>query len=280
MFGYVVVNKAEMKFKDFDMYRSYYCGLCKSLKDSYRALGQLSLSFDFTFLVILLSSLYEPDEKVDNERCIAHPFEKHQTRRNKYSDYVADMNIILAYYNSLDDWEDEKKLKKLAYAKAVSGRVKKAVKKYPEKVQVIKDCLKELSEAEKRNEQSIDLVAGCFGKLMAEVFYYDDYFKDTLMRMGYFLGKFIYILDAYEDIEKDLEKGSYNPLAKLYGTDGFENTCREYLVMMMSECSREFEILPIIANADILRNILYSGVWTRYELARTKREDKKKIKEN
>ena len=95
--------------------------------------------------------------------------------------------------------------------------------------------------------------------------------KESLLRLGFFLGKFIYLLDAYEDIEQDLKKGTYNPLKKRYEEPGFEEECRQILTMMMSECCKEFEQLPILQNVDILRNILYSGVWCRYEIVRKKR---------
>ena len=87
-----------------------------------------------------------------------------------------------------------------------------------------------------------------------------------------YLGKFIYLCDAYEDVEKDMKTGSYNPLRNWYGNPGFEERCRGILVLMMSECSREFEKLPILEHAGILRNILYSGVWYRFEKVRGERE--------
>mgnify|MGYP007098970385 CR=1 FL=1 len=87
-----------------------------------------------------------------------------------------------------------------------------------------------------------------------------------------FSGKFIYLMDAYEDVEQDIKKGTYNPLKKRYEEPGFEEECRQILTMMMSECCKEFEQLPILQNVDILRNILYSGVWCRYEIVREKRE--------
>ena len=77
MFGYIAINKAEMKFKDYDMYHSYYCGLCKCLKECYGIRGQMTLSFDMTFLIVLLTGLYEPKTQREVVNCIAHPFEKH-----------------------------------------------------------------------------------------------------------------------------------------------------------------------------------------------------------
>ena len=115
MFGYVVVNQSEMKFKEYDVYRSYYCGLCQSLKERYGVLGQLSLNYDMTFILMLLTGLYEPKEQEDQCRCVAHPLEKHATRRNLFTDYVADMTVLFACYKAEDDWEDENSLRGLVY---------------------------------------------------------------------------------------------------------------------------------------------------------------------
>ena len=86
MFGYIIINKAEMKFKEFDVYHSYYCGICRDLKRKYGAAGQISLSYDMTFLAILLTSLYEPETTVSCCKCMAHPFEKHETRNNIFTE--------------------------------------------------------------------------------------------------------------------------------------------------------------------------------------------------
>ena len=107
MFGYVVINKPELKFKEFDIYRGYYCGLCRSLKKRYGIAGQMTLTYDMTFLAMLLTGLYEAEISEEKHRCIAHPMSRHLMLQSKYTDYVADMNIILAYYKALDDWKDE-----------------------------------------------------------------------------------------------------------------------------------------------------------------------------
>ena len=102
--------------------------------------------------------------------------------------------------------------------------------------------------------------------------YKEDEWKQTLSRMGFFLGKYIYIIDAYEDIEKDLKKGNYNPFSEIYQNEDFDDFVNQILTMMISECAREFEELPIIEDVDILRNILYSGVWAKFQSIRNKRK--------
>ena len=275
MFGYVIVNKAEMKFKEFDVYHSYYCGLCHALKDRYGAAGQLTLSYDMTFILMLLTSLYEPEISYSTGRCIAHPFEKHEIRRNFFSDYIADMNVVLSYYKCLDDWEDEKKVHKLLLSKLLEGKTSDRQALYRDKIRNIDMLMHEISQKEKENCQDVDTMAGLFGRLMAEITAVrEDEWADNLRSLGYYLGEFIYLLDAYEDIEEDVKRNKYNPLRTRFGEPEFEEDCHTILTMMMSQCCREFEKLPLLENVEILRNILYSGVWCRYEIVRQKRQKK------
>jgi hypothetical protein len=280
MFGYIIINKQEMKFKEFDVYKSYYCGFCQALKESYGKLGQATLSYDLTFLILLLTSLYEPETVEAACRCVAHPFEKHLTRRNQFSQYAADMNLLLSYYKGLDDWQDERKLKGKALSDLLKGRVKTLGEKYPKKASLIRQRLGQIQECEKKNTTDIDQVSGYFGDIMAEIFAVkEDAWERELRRMGFFMGKFIYLMDAYEDVEKDKKSGNYNPLLPLYETGEFEERCHGILNLMMADCSRAFEKLPLLENTEILRNILYSGVWCRYELVRERRRQERESKE-
>lgn len=273
MFGYITINKAEMKFKEFDIYHAYYCGLCRRLKEKYGVLGQLSLSYDMTFLLMLLTGIYEPETKQESCKCIVHPLEKHNTLTNEFTDYLADMNVLFTIIKCKDDWEDERKWWKLFYGKALEGKSGKAGRCYEKKVHRIAALMQEFTKAEQTGEKDIDKIAGLFGNVMAQItMYRQDEWSESLQRLGFYLGKFIYILDAYEDVEKDIRKGCYNPLKDKYSLPDFDDECRTILTLMISECCKEFEKLPILEYADILRNILYSGVWNRYEITRRKRE--------
>ena len=273
MFGYVVMNKPEIKFKDFDMYRSFYCGLCRELKERYGLSGQITLTYDMTFVILLLSGLYEPPTKKGLTRCIVHPVRRQPVRKNAITEYAADMNIFLTYYKCKDDWNDERSILGLAFGKLLERKEKKSEKLWSKKVQTIVSCLDELSELEKENATDIDRVSGCFGRIMAEIFAYrEDVWEPTLRRMGFYFGKFIYLLDAYDDVEEDVKKGNYNPFSKDYIIKGFDDQVKNMLMMMMAETCREFEKLPIIKYTDILRNILYSGVWCRFENVSGKRK--------
>ncbi|MGN8886940.1 DUF5685 family protein [Blautia sp. HCP28S3_G10] len=279
MFGYVVMNKPEIKFKDFDLYRSFYCGLCRELREKYGISGQITLTYDLTFVIMLLSGLYEPPTQKGATRCIIHPVRKQPVRRNAITEYAADMNVFLAYYKCVDNWNDDRSPVSLMYGQTLKKKEKKIEKQYSEKTRIITDLLEELSRLEKEGERDLDRVSGCFGRIMEEIFAYrKDVWEPTLRRMGFFLGKFIYLMDAYDDVEKDVEKGNYNPFAEEYIMEGFQEKVQQMLVMMMAETCREFEKLPIIKYTDILRNILYSGVWCRFETVSRQRKEKQNQK--
>ena len=279
MFGYVVMNKPEIKFKDFDLYRSFYCGLCRELREKYGISGQITLTYDLTFVIMLLSGLYEPPTQKGATRCIIHPVRKQPVRRNAITEYAADMNVFLAYYKCVDNWNDDRSPVSLMYGQTLKKKEKKIEKQYSEKTRIITDLLEELSRLEKEGERDLDRVSGCFGRIMEEIFAYrKDVWEPTLRRMGFFLGKFIYLMDAFDDVEKDVEKGNYNPFAEEYIMEGFQEKVQQMLVMMMAETCREFEKLPIIKYTDILRNILYSGVWCRFETVSRQRKEKQNQK--
>lgn len=275
MFGYVSAHKPELKMREFYKYKAYYCGLCKVLREKYGLLGQVTLTYDMTFLVILLTSLYESETKREEQRCIVHPMKKQKMLSNEITEYAADMNIILTYYKLLDDWEDEKSkvgyIGKQAYRKAF----RKLKQKYPEKCDVIQACLERLQSCEIQGEENLDIVSRCFGELMGELFVYKkDVWEETLREMGFYLGKFIYILDAYDDLEKDIEKNNYNALISLSKQEDFDKKCEEMLNFVLAECSHHFEKLPCVEDVEILRNILYAGVWDKFNQKRMKEDGK------
>lgn len=266
MFGYVTANELELKVKDYKKYKAYYCGLCQSLKEAYGLTGQVTLTYDMTFAILLLTSLYECETRTQAHRCIVHPMKKQVVLQNEMTEYAADMNLILAYYHLKDDWNDEKSVKSLAGKTILEYKVRKAVLKYPRQCKVIEEELEHLAQYEREGVMEIDLPAGCFGRLMAEMFVYKmDHWEESLRKIGFYLGKFIYIMDAYDDLAKDIESGNYNPLKELSKAEDYEERCGQMLLMMLGECAAEFEKLPCVQDVDILRNILYDGVWKRYK---------------
>ena len=277
MFGYVTVCEPELKVKDLKKYRAYYCGLCRTLKEDYGFMGQMTLTYDMTFAVILLSSLYETTTKHEEHRCKVHPAKRQHMLQNEITSYAAAMNVLLAYYHMEDDWQDDRKVSSLMTKSMIQGKAKKIIEKYPRQSEIIRKSLKELGECEHENSMDIDRAAGCFGRLMAELFVWkEDIWEKTLRKMGFYLGKFVYLMDAYEDLPEDRKKNRYNPLKELAKRPDYEAQMEQILRMMIAESTVRFEQLPCLVDVDILRNILYDGVWNHYnKIQMKKREDNK-----
>ena len=279
MFGYVTIDKPELKVKEFYRYKSYYCGLCRTLKEEYGFRGRMTLSYDMAFLVLFLTSLYETPTKELQSHCPLHPVKKIPMLQNEISEYGAKMNILLVYFKCEDDWKDDKSLKGIAGMHLFRKKAKELCKEYKRQAQVIQKQLKVLAVYEEKQEETIDLAAGAFGKLMAELFVYkEDMWEQELRNFGFYLGKFIYIMDAYDDLEEDLKTGSYNPLKAVKKNskddNDYENTVQQILVMMMAEATAAFEKLPLLWDSEILRNILYSGVWAKYNKKQKEKQEK------
>ena len=230
-----------------------------------------------TFAVILLSSLYESVAELEKHRCKVHPVKKQMMLKNEITSYAAAMNVLLAYYHMEDDWQDERKISSFVTKGIVHGKVKRIIAQYPRQSRAIESALKELAECEKEKSTDIDRTAGCFGKLMEELFVYrEDIWEKNLRKMGFFLGKFIYIMDAYEDLPEDLKKDRYNPLREVCRQEDYEERMKQILCMMIAESTAEFERLPCLLDVDILRNILYDGVWNRYNKIQMKKSEEQK----
>lgn len=279
MFGYININRGQLSEEDKKAYQAYYCGLCRNLKSNCGMKGQALLTYDMTFLIVLLTGLYELENQKKRFTCAIHPTKRQLAYINEATDYAADMNVVLAYENFGDDWRDRHSVPKLAYMKILDKDYQRIYLKYPRQVEAIQHYIEKLEEAEEAKEYNIDAVAGLTGEMLGEIFAWkDDEWSEELRCFGYYLGKFIYLMDAYEDLEKDTKNHSFNVLRPMYKSDpeNFDSFCKLMLTSMLSECAKSFERLPILMHGEIIRNILYSGVWSKYEYLQLKKKKKKK----
>lgn len=266
MFGYVTANKLELKMREYARYKAFYCGLCKTLKKRHGMAGQLTLTYDMTFLVLLLSSLYEPKTEEYRKRCLIHPGKKQFMLVNEISEYAADMNILLTYDHLMDDWKDERKIVAFLGTYLYRRKKKKIEKRYKRQAEAIASSLALLSELERQECRDPDEVSRPFGKMMAEIFVWrEDAFCNILRSFGFYLGKFIYLMDAGMDVCEDKKKGCYNPFSEEYGCEGFDKRLHDILEGTLRMAVSEFEKLPCEQDLAILRNILYEGVWIKRE---------------
>jgi hypothetical protein len=279
MFGYIYVNRSELSEESKKTYQAYYCGLCQVLKKGSGVKGQMLLNYDMTFLIILLTGLYELENEESYFVCPLHPGKKKLAYINEATKYASDMNVLLSYYNLIDDWEDDRNYPKRVISMMLKKDYKRISRKYPRQSEALEAYIRKLQMLESKREQNIDAISGLTGEMLGEIFAWkDDIWAEELRCLGFYMGKFIYLMDAYEDLEKDQKKNEYNPFEDLAkkNPDDFETISKLILTSMMSECSKSFERLPILLHADIIRNILYSGVWSKYEYIQVKKKKRRK----
>lgn len=270
MFGYIQANVKELKVREYELYRAYYCGLCHVLKDGYGRRGQLMLSYDLTFLVMLLSALYEPREEKKERRCAVHPLARHPQICSPVTQYAADLTILLGYRKAADDWADERSARGKMLSSLLVKDYRRAAQANPRQARILGRCVQQLAALEREGCRDVDRVSALTGSFLGEMFVWKkDLWESDLRRTGFYLGKFIYMMDAWDDRERDRKSGSYNIWNLL-------DLPEERILTMMQDtmacCCRAFETLPVVETAPILRNILYAGVWTKYAVGR---EEKK-----
>lgn len=276
MLGVMMVRKDELKFREYDQYRGYYCGLCRAIGKRCSSVCRMALSFEMTFLAMLHTSLYEPETDCGKHRCLFHPMSKRMMLSNEAIDYAADLSAIISYYDLRDGWEDERRVDKLAASEALRRAAKRAGERLPRQKEAVERYVKRLHEIEQKNDQNLDAAANLTGEMLAELYVMrEDVYAKDLRELGFYLGKFIYLCDSYEDIERDIKKKNYNPLITRYADEAFAENCEQMLSDMMARAAMAFERLPLLEDAEIMRNILYSGIWLRFEHASEQRKAKK-----
>ncbi len=265
MFGYLIAASNVLEEPELRRYKAVYCGLCRSLKRCFGQSARLTLNYDMTFLVLLLSSLYEPKEESGESGCMRHPLGSERFVMSEASDYAANMNIALAYLKCLDDWKDDKSLIALAEAKTLRAGYDAVKGRFPRQCEAIEKALDELSAIESEGREDPDAAAACFGAMMREVFVWrEDRWSGTLRHMGDALGRFLYLLDAAMDLDEDVRRGRYNPFAGLAGREENGERFRDILRMQLGECVYWYDRLPLVADTGLMKNILCVGLWSAF----------------
>ena len=277
MFGYIKPVHSELLVKEYEFYKSTYCGICRAMKKRTGRLSNVALSYDSVFLA-LVRMLYVSDAEigVKRARCIAHPVKKRgMLIENSAISYTARAFAVLTYYKMLDDINDEGAAKRIAFSAA------RPIFKHGAKMSALSDLskvaaekLSEISALEKASESSVDKVADVFGEMLGEFFAhgFSDNDRILLYDLGFHVGRFIYAADAAEDYEGDRREGKYNPYVLLYNGEPLTPENKQSIkCALILECKRmesavnlmEFGNRYTIEN--IIKNIIYLGLTKRIE---------------
>lgn len=269
MFGIAVARLDAVTDEEKERYQALYCGLCLALKRRYGQISRAALSYDLAFLVMLYDSLWEPPEESGFTRCIAHPRKKTPFAVSRFSDYCADLSVALAYNKCLDDVADDHSAPGRAAAAALGRSYRACVRRLPQHTAVIADAMETVRALERDPKTPPDAVAEAFGQMMGFLFQcvpgrFPDLWSDTLNELGYWLGRFICLMDAAIDYRADARSGAYNPFVETHPAGPDPVSMRVALSVLAGNACRAFERLPCVQDAHLLRSVLYAGLWQKF----------------
>ena len=265
MFGYLQIHKDELKVKEYEAYKSVYCGLCKQLGRDYGFLTRLILSYDCTFYAILLMSLKRSCTGFSDGRCKFNPLKKCKfadCKDNAYSKASA-LSVISAYYKVVDDSDDSGFFKRIALkiAKPFFGRrQKKAARRFPEIENIVSEMMKNQKAAENDELVTIDKAANPTAKMISDLAALEggnDLQKRVLSEFGYQIGRWVYLIDAADDYEKDKKSGNFNPFIKADIND--KDYINSVLSQSLARAYDAYNLLDIIDFKPIIDNMMLYG---------------------
>ncbi|MBQ1967750.1 MAG: hypothetical protein II356_07235 [Clostridia bacterium] len=271
MFGYVKINKPEMKVKEYEAYRGLYCSLCRSLGKNFGVLSRLTLSYDITFLLLVRLSLGLTVPEFRKGRCPFSPSKKCNYCINGEDElrFSAAVSMMLFYYKIKDNIADGSFFRKmlmyiiLPYALL---KYRKAEKMYPDVAKMIEEGMLRQSETEKTKTPLTDKAAHESADILGKIFAYgfsDE--KAKAYRFGYGIGKFVYLADAADDIVKDIKNKSYNPFVEKYKLikepdEEIKKEIEGTLNMSAAVAAEAFSEIEKKTLTPIVENIIYDGL--------------------
>src|SRR5690554_730760 len=276
MFGYITPEKPELKIREYEIFRAYYCAICKEMGRKCGHVSRFTLSYDATFLAMLLASVNAEEDLIRTERCPVHPMKKRAViiSNRSVTGYAADVNVLLAYYNLKDDIRDDGSLKYRTACTFLRWAARNAGKRQPAVLESIKDMVEKLQIIEKQKCSSMDKASEPFANMMSVLLsqrkdLIGEKNIEALKWIGYNIGKWLYIIDACDDLEKDMRSGNYNPLVCMFGgedigIDAVRSKMHERvefsLTYTLSETAKAVGLLEINKNRGIIENIVYMGM--------------------
>ncbi|MBQ9802888.1 MAG: hypothetical protein IJW51_07470 [Clostridia bacterium] len=266
------INKAELRVREYEYYRAAYCGLCRSMGKCTGQCSRLTLSYDISFLTQVRMALLGTVPTFGKRRCAVHPFRARMMMEpNEELFYAADVSALLAYEKCRDDRADRRGVGRLVAAARcflMRSAYRRAAKRLPELAAFLRERLTALSSLERENRPTVDEPAAIFGEMLAALFSHG--LPEELRRIAHVIGtkigRFIYILDAIDDLEKDQKNRNFNPVLLLYGKEPTEHEKKMLEDALLSCLSDAAAALDLVEEATgsprraVLENILYLGM--------------------
>lgn len=282
-----------MKIKEFDTYQAVYCGLCKQLGELYGPFSKLTLNYDFTFLALISLGMQQDWGQFRKESCAANPLKKKACLVScEALSFSASAAMVMFYYKLQDNYQDggwKDKTKTTALRPFAASVRKKIPPKYRYLDQIVADCMKQQAEVEQSDSLSIDRAAEPTALALSHIFQYlaeNETQKTVLERFGYLVGRYVYFIDALDDLEEDVETGSYNIFYKKFAAESEGavdfDSIREYakgvINLTVGQIAAAYELLELKWYKTILDNIIYLGFHDSLNKVCNRKAEKEKEK--
>lgn len=250
-----------------EAYKGIYCSLCRELGKRYGIVSRMFLSYDSSFLALALMALSEEKIFFEQKRCPFNPAKKCNfcSQSRKELSFAADISVLLLYHKIKDNIQDSTIFKALLYRiilLLVLPSYKKAKKLCPDGAKIIEDYISQQNTVEEKQSQNIDEAAEPTAILLKKLYSMEETDEDArLVRelVGYHIGRWVYLIDAFDDIEKDRKSGNYNPFL-LGNNDNYEKIKGDIL-MTAGEAVKAYELLNIKCFKGIIENVIYDGLY-------------------
>ncbi len=270
MFGYLAASEPDLSPEELRRYQAHYCGICRAIGVRAGQRCRVVLDHDLVFLSLLHGSLSDNAETERPGRCLVHPLRAHRFLNTTHTDYAADLNVALAYHKALDDWTDDHSVPARGAAALLEAPYQRIRARLSRQCEAIEQGLAAISEIEHASHSNPDEAAALFGRIMGELFVDDptSVWAPSLYALGERLGRFIYLMDALCDVERDRARGRYNPLV---GMDGAVPVALDALEVLAGQVAAVFEKLPLERDLHLLRSVIYRGMWSRWRTQEARR---------
>lgn len=266
MLGYIEPDKSELKIKDLETYRGYYCGLCKEVGETYGQLSRMWVGDDMTFLAIFLGALTNGEDCIEHQHCIIHPFKKQPVEIHEQSiKYAGDMMIILRAEKHIDDYKDGEKSIFSGKITRIPSKYEKAANMHSLEAKTINESLQRLYSFEENGKSNVREMSMCFGQVMKAVFSgfaIPDSQREAVEEFADNLGRWLYLIDIVDDFQEDMQERRFNPLVDLDIKElkTAKEMVKPALVHYLGEITKSYEKIEFKKNKTILDNIVYLGV--------------------
>ncbi|BBF43245.1 hypothetical protein lbkm_1932 [Lachnospiraceae bacterium KM106-2] len=261
MVGYLKAYFPDLRIFEYQDYKAFYCGICLDIKEEYGELSRFFLNYDITFMAILLSSYEQESVQTGTHRCILNPIQKKKIHRSEYTKYFAAMNMIFAYHKLDDSKKDDHSKVSAALELLMKRKYKQVRLEYPRETAIFDTYMKKLNECEANQSNDYEYLGEIFGDALQQIIepkVVVEKERPLVGKLFYYIGQWIYNIDALDDLEDDIKNDQFNPFRELYEKDQehFLSIVEQYFNRLLFGMIATYDEMEIMAHPGIINNVI------------------------